>query len=216
MNRLHPVQHLQHLQPVLQQRRHVVLAAALLLAGCGTSPPQRLYRLPLAAPGQATSQARDARDARAAAPVWELASAMPLPEYLERETLVVAEGDSGLVLLAGHQWAEPLRDSVPRILRHDLALLRGADHVWAAPAPPGVAIARVLQLSLWSFHADTQTRQLNLVASWRLLDPAARRPPLQGNVSLLVALAGTGASDIAAAHRQALWQLAQKLDAVEA
>ena len=191
------------------ERRRLLLAFALLPAGCASSPPHRFYRLLLEAPGKAGP------GGQVLPPLWELATSLPLPEYLERDTLMVADGDLRLVLLAGDRWAEPLRDSLPRILRHDLATLRGADRVWAAPTPPGVAIDRVLQMSLSALHADVQRHELVLDATWQLLDPHSLLPPLQGRIALQVPLADATASAIVAAHRQALWQLAQRLDGLD-
>jgi uncharacterized lipoprotein YmbA len=131
--------------PVLQRmaaRRRLVLAGALLVGGCAASPPVRLYQLRVDAPVASWPPPDPA------APVWEISPDVTLPDYLERDAIVVAHGRAGLQALADDRWAEPLRDSVPRLLRHDLALLRGADRVWAAPAPAGVHVARRLQVEV--------------------------------------------------------------------
>jgi uncharacterized lipoprotein YmbA len=77
-----------------------------------------------------------------------------VPSYLDRETLVVLDGTSRLELLEGQRWAEPLRDTLPRLLRHDLALLRGARNIWLAPAPPGVNVNRQLRVEVLSLQAS--------------------------------------------------------------
>ena len=193
-------------KPALQRRR-LGLAGVLLLAGCGTAaPPPRLYRLAVNAPGGAASA-----PAASTPQTWELAAEVSLPEYLDRETLVVAAGDTRLQALAGHRWAEPLRDSVPRLLRHDLALLRGADRIWAAPAPPGVAIDRVLRLELLALHADALRRELSLQARWWLTDPRGRAPPLQASAALQLPVDGEDADAIVRAHRLGLWRLAERI-----
>ncbi|MCK7494324.1 MAG: PqiC family protein [Comamonadaceae bacterium] len=51
-----------------------------------------------------------------------------LPEYLERDAIVVASG-ARLETLDGERWAEPLRDALPRLLRADLEALRGPGSV---------------------------------------------------------------------------------------
>ena len=58
---------------------------------------------------------------------------MRLPEVLERDALLMPQGQAGLEALQGHRWAEPLRDAVPRLLRQDLATLLGEARVWSAP-----------------------------------------------------------------------------------
>jgi uncharacterized lipoprotein YmbA len=195
-----------------QRRRRLLLAGAmLLLGGCAvSSAPVRLYRLRLDAP-QASRP-----DPDPAAAVWEVSAALVLPEYLERDAIVVARGDAGLQALADERWAEPLRDSLPRLLRHDLALLRGADRVWPAPAPAGVKVARRLQVEVQELLASADRAALLLQVRWWLTDPAARAAPLAGQAVLQVPLAGLSAEQIASAHRLAWWQLAGRIAATPA
>jgi len=186
--------------------RCLLLVAGLALAGCGTPPPPpQLYQLRIEAPPAAVPAPRAGNE------VWELATALRLPEYLDRETIVVSSGGAGLQPLDGHRWAEPLRDSVPRLLRHDLGLLRGADKVWPAPAPAGVAVARQLRVELLALQATADRAAVHLSARWWLVDPRGQAAPLLGQADLRVPTAGTGVDAIAGAHRAALWQLAERI-----
>lgn len=186
-------------------RRRLGLAGVLLLCGCGTAaPPARLYRLPVEAPESAGA-------APGATSTWELAAVVGLPEYLDRETLVVAGGGTELQAWAGHRWAEPLRDSVPRLLRHDLGLLRGAERVWPAPAPAGVRVDRRLRVELLALHADTRQQRFELQARWWLVDPRGQALPVQDGVALQLPLAGADADAVVRAHRLGLWRLAQQI-----
>jgi len=106
-----------------------------------------------------------------------------IPEYLDRSSIVVPTGSAGLSPLAGHRWAEPLKDAIPRILRQDLSALLGAQHVWAAPVPPGVVITRQLRLELLRFEASADRRQVRLQARWSLADPAGKSPPAAGQAT---------------------------------
>ena len=104
-----------------------LLAAALLGACASNAPAPLLYQLraepPVAVVPVSSTQ------------VLQLLLPVALPEVLERDALVVAQGQAGVLALPGHRWAEPLRDAVPRLLRQDLALLLGEARVWAAPPP---------------------------------------------------------------------------------
>lgn len=195
-------------------------AAMPLLAGCGAlerlagrSPPQRLLHLPLALAMADPAAADDVTDTSLAHAdeVWSLWPAVALPEYLAREAVVVAHGDGALDLLPGLRWAEPLRDALPRLLRHDLARLRGADSVWPAPAPAGVAVARLLRLEVSALHAEAARDRVLLNARWTLEDPRRLTPPRLGTAE--IAVTGAAAERIAAAHRQVLWRLAQRVAA---
>lgn len=198
---------MRHARQARAPRLIAATALALVVAACGTpGPPPQLYQLPLAAPGAAAPAA-----AATTAEVWELASDVRLPAYLDRQTLVQQKGGAGLQLLEGHRWAEPLRDTVPRLLQHDLAQLRGADRVWAAPAPGGVNVAKRLQVEVLSLQADAA--QVQLQARWQLLDPQGRAAPQLGQAQLQVPVAGAQVDAIVAAHRLLLWQLAQRIAA---
>lgn len=193
------------------------LVAALAVAACGTpAPAPRLYHLRTAAPVAAPPAPAQSM------PVWELASDVALPAYLDRESLVLVGADSRLRLLDGQRWAEPLRDTLPRLLRHDLALLRGASSVWLAPAPPGVGVARRLHVELLALQASGERGAVLLQARWWFSPPRDMAAAAAGTgagtavqaltaeLQVPVADLGDGAS-IAAAHRAALWQLAERI-----
>lgn len=193
------------MKPTLPERRRLIAAAALLIAGCGTSPPVSLYRLPLDAP-PGTAGARPA-----ALQTWELAAVVGIPEYLDRDAIVVGSGGTAVQVLAGQRWAEPLRDSVPRLLYHDLAQIRGAAVTWLAPSPAGVKVDRVLKVEVLALNARSDRAQVELRARWLLVDPSGATLPQTGNVELAVDAAGPAAEQIVAAHRVALWRLAERV-----
>jgi len=187
------------------------LSALLLsawLAGCASSaPPPRFYRLALDTPTAATL-------APAAAPrpgAWLLQLPVRMPEYLERDALWLPTGGSDLTPLPDQRWAEPLREAVPRLLRHDLAQLLGNDKVWSGSAPTGVAVAGTLKLELLALEATPERNGVRLSARWSLVDPLNKQPPQVGQADLLAPSAGPAPGQLVDAHRLALWQLAQQL-----
>ncbi len=186
----------------------VALMAAALLSACATpGPPPQLYQLRTAAPGAVA-----ARPASAGLPlVVQLLLPVSLPEVLERDAIVLSQGRFGVQALNGHRWAEPLRDAVPRLLRHDLALWLGHAQVWAAPLPAGVLAQRQLRVDVLSFQADESRRQVQLLARWTLSDPTGVKPVLTGLLDISAPVQGAEVDAIVAAHRLALWQLAQAL-----
>jgi uncharacterized lipoprotein YmbA len=191
-----------------------MLGAALLLAACASSPPTRWYELradpppaALAAVSAAQAAAADGRGP------WVLSPRLGLPGALDRDTLMVASGSAGLQPLPGHRWVEPLRQAVPRLLLHDLQRLRGTEQVRPGPAPPGLAAAQLLQVELLELRADATLRRLRLLARWELqsIDGSTRRT---GQADLEVPVEdGASADALAAAHRLALWQLAERIAA---
>lgn len=185
-----------------------VLAAALWLAGCASpAPPPQLYHL-RSAPPLTTSAAP------APSPwIWQLATPLRVPDYLDRDALLVPQGQAGLAALPGHRWAEPLRDSVPRVLRHDLGLLLGETRVWAAPVPAGVVATRQLRIELLALEADSERRHVLVRARWAITDPTGAAAARVELASLAVPSGGTDPDSLVAAHRLALWQLAERIAA---
>lgn len=185
--------------------RAALAVAVLLLAGCGSAPPpDRLLRLPLAAAAATPSAAPSP-----AAEPWLLVLPVAVPSYLDTSALLVPDPGAGLAPLPGVRWAEPLRDAVPRLLRHDLAQLRGDAGPWTAPLPPGLTAAR-LRVELLAFEAEADGAAVRLAARWSLA--RADGSALQAaRAELRVPVAGAGPDALVLAHRQALRQLAERI-----
>ena len=193
-------------------RTCLALVAGGLLTSCGTpGPAPRLYQLRTEAPVAAPTAAALTAAAPNTLGVWELASDVRVPSYLDRETLVVLDGTSRLELLEGQRWAEPLRDTLPRLLRHDLALLRGASNIWLAPAPPGVNVNRQLRVEVLSLQASRSRGAVLLQARWWFTGDRSA-PPQALTADLHAPIGNVNDGDaIAAAHRVVLWQLAERI-----
>ena len=112
--------------------------------------------------------------------------------------------------LGGARWAEPLRDAVPRVLRADLSRALGAP-VWAAPLPPGVKPTRQLRVDFSALDVTPDGRGVSLQARWSVVDASGASAPRLGDTAFVTAAGGTDANALAAAHRQALQQLARHM-----
>ncbi len=193
-------------------RRHalaLMLAGAGLLAACGSSPPVQLYRLPSAPPRMPAATEVAAPSSHA----WQLMLPVRIPDYLDRQALLLPQGDAGMLALSDQRWAESLREAVPRVLREDLARLRGEDRVWTSPVPAGVAIARRLRVELLALDVAPDRRSVRLQARWSLVDPAATLPPILGTANFTEAAPDGRIEELVAAHRLALWHLAERIAA---
>jgi len=188
----------------------VSLALVLGLAGCAGSsaPPPQYYQLRLDAPVSAPA---NAPGNAGTAGVWQILSPVRLPEYLERDVLWVPTGQAGLQPLPDHRWAEPLVDAVPRLLLHDLAQLRGADHVWGGNVPSGVAVVYQLRLEVMELSVTPDRRGVHLRARVTASDPRRQAAPKLIDVDLTARSEGSAPDQLVAAHRLALWTLAQQL-----
>lgn len=186
---------------------------ALMLGGCVTrtpQPPPTLYRLPIASPVNVGPINVPSGW------VWQIVGTPRVPEYLDRDALLMPHGDAGLRPLPGHRWAEPLQEAVPRVLRQDLAALLGADRVWSGPVPPGISVTRQLRLELQALEATPDRRAVHLRARWTLVDPTGKTSPAADQADLKVTSAGTDPDHLVSAHRLALWRLAERIAGVPA
>ena len=200
------------------------LALLLALAGCAgpALPPIRLYTLHLALPpalapaviGTAgvTASAVPVAGSTPATGTWQLAP-LRLPAYLDRDALLLPVGSSHLQPLDGHRWAEPLRDALPRLLQEDLRTLRGPAQVWAAPLPAGLRIDRQLAVELLALDVTPDRAAVHLRARWTLADPTGALALQVGQADLRAAAAGSEPGQLVAAHRLALWRLAERIAA---
>ncbi len=181
----------------------LITAALALLVACGTpQPAPRLYQLHATPPAPVV--------ARPSTQVVQLL-AVSLPELLERDALLIPQGLAGLDALGGHRWAEPLRDAVPRVLRQDLAALVGEARIWTAPLPTGVAPSRRLRVEILVLQARPDRSGVSLEARWTLSDATGNTPPRVELTRIDAPAAGTEPDALVAAHRLALWRLAEQL-----
>lgn len=181
--------------------------ATLVLTGCAhNAPPPRWYEL------RADPPANPPAPRPGDGAVWEVASVVRLPGTLDRDTLVVASGAARVEPLPGHRWAEPLRDSIPSRLVADLAVLRGEGLVWRAPVQGGVKVDKRLRVQIDTLIADASRRSLQVKARWWLSDErGSPTAPVAGQADFQVPLADTSVDALAAGHRMAVWQLAQRI-----
>lgn len=191
------------------RRKFLVLTGstvlALLSACASTTTAPALYQLRAEPPVPVVAVAVQGTQ------VLQLLLPVTLPEVLERDALIVAQGAAGVQALPGHRWAEPLRDAVPRLLRQDLALLLGETRVWAAPLPPGVTVTRQLRVEVLVLQTAADRSAVALQARWTLSDPLGRTAPVVQTTQLSVPTVGSEPAAWVAAHRLALWRLAEQV-----
>jgi uncharacterized lipoprotein YmbA len=172
----------------------------------------QLRALPAAAPApQAAASA--ASPATAPAPLLLQLGPVSLPEYLDRATLLRRQGAAGLQALEGHRWAEPLADAVPRVLQQALSARLGAERVWLMPLPAGLRATQQLRVQVQRLDADEDGAAVVLQARCGFTDPTGQAAPRVRELTLRVPTAGASPDALAAAHAQALDQLAAAIAA---
>lgn len=193
------------------RRRGLLMLAAATFAGCSTrnTPPRRLYGLTGMPPLPA--DAKPGQDGRA----WVLSPQLALPELLDRDEILVAEGSAGLRPLPEARWAEPLSEALPRLLAEDLWRLRQPYPVTVGKqnTPDGESLRLVVQVDEWLARPDSGGLQLRLRARWHWLPlqaPAGTALPPPGSADLSLPC-GAQADALADAYRRSVMQLAARI-----
>ncbi len=173
---------------------------SLLIAGCGSSPPTNFYVLndvaQHSAAGSASMISVGFRSVR-------------LPAYADRPQMVTRESSTDLQLAEFHQWAEPLRDSVVRVLADNLAKLLSTDHVFAFP--------RETQPRYWVSvdlaRFDAEAQDAVLIAQWTLTNSNGGEALVVKRTHLTAQADLSDYSSIAKALSEVLGQLSSEIAA---
>jgi uncharacterized lipoprotein YmbA len=177
------------------------IAAMLVLAGCGSSPPTRFYTL-AAAPAEASSPV-----AVPGTPIR--VAAVTVPAELDRPQIVRREDATRLDIATLDRWAAPLEDQIRRVLSEDLsARLPGG--VIAPTAPSVPAGTRSVTLDIDRFDAD-RSGHVVLAGEWALV--VDNRALMRQAETIELDAAGTEAADAPAAMSRALGRLADRIAA---
>jgi uncharacterized lipoprotein YmbA len=94
------------------------------LAACGRSTLTSYYVLRTIPPAEQSNAGELS--------VW--VGPVRLPGYLDRDSIVTADGPHRLALSENHLWAEPLEENVARVLGENLAARLGSEEVRVYPA----------------------------------------------------------------------------------
>lgn len=176
-----------------------LLAGALLAAGCASSPPPTFHSLVAdAAPAPAVATQATPATPSASAPSLNVGR-ISVPEAVDRSPLVVAQG-SGLAVVDGQRWVEPVKAQLPRAMALLLAERLPGTTVTAWPAA-GAAV------SDWRLTADVQRfelastparAQLRVVWTLRAAGTQAAPPPKVFDTTVAAAEGGSEAALVAA------------------
>jgi hypothetical protein len=143
--------------------RQAFLAGLMLLtlAGCGTSEPSRLYTLSgLPFTAGSIQPASTSALAIGIGPVT-------LPLYLDRPQIVRRTSPNRLEIAEFDRWAEPLSNTVPRILAENIGLLLLSEKVYVLPRRRRLPLDLTVEVDISSFEPMSDGTAV-LAASWHI------------------------------------------------
>ena len=170
----------------------VALAVStLVMSGCSTGPPARLYVLTSLSRAESVPPATGGRELSIGIGPVEL------PQYVNRPQIVTGQQSSELQSAASAQWAEPLQDGFTRVLAENLSLLLATDRValfpWKTFAPEYQVVVEVT-------HFLGQTGgEVSLVALWSILNKDGREALVSKKSSFREATGSSEYASLAAA-----------------
>lgn len=187
----------------------LILTLALLTAcmnlGTSTSATTRFYLLKSIPNASVAST-----DKIGTSPISIGVGPVRIPSYLDRPQIVTRVGDHELFVDDFHQWAEPLKTNISRVLREDLAVSTGAEHTFAFPWKQSIAIDFQISLDILQFDGDATGRVI-LKAVWCVFDPDGQHLLMDRQSTIEQASAGTGAENVVEAMSMALADLSREI-----
>lgn len=184
-----------------RRRAAVILAVALWLAACQSSPPTHYFAL--ASEVAATA----ARPSLPGAPLR--VERITVPGTLDRLE-IVRRGDANQLRIATFDlWASPLDTMIQRVISEDLASRLAPGAVVSISEPAARERQRHLYLDIQEFSGDGHGA-VQLRAAWLLQTPGGGAD-LRGIEELTAAASDTSADALAAAMSRALGELANRL-----
>lgn len=142
-------------------RGAAVLAVLLTgsLPGCGSSPPSSFYTL---SPSPMTAISSVADSDITIGPI-------DIPDYLNRPQIVTRGDRSELKLAEFDRWAEPLDDSIQRMLTINIRSLLGSNEVVEYPSKGRFGLHYHVVARIQRFDTDSRGNAV-LEAGWGILD----------------------------------------------
>jgi uncharacterized lipoprotein YmbA len=175
----------------------IALAGALVLSACSTTPPARsTYLLRSDHTLGAAEQIKVGEN---------YLGMVSVANYIDQPGLVLELSDDRIHTAKFHQWAEPLRVSLPDFLSAEIAAELGEALAVSAPAP--TANGSIIEVRLSELHGDSDGGAV-LVANWSLTSRTVRR---DFQFAETIPLDGVGYDALVTAEKQLLVKLSQAI-----
>ena len=179
-----------------------LILCLVLLVGCAASAPSRHYVLsPIIAEGQVPSEA--SCSSIGIGPI-------KLPEYVNRLQIVTRTTPNEITLSYFDLWAEPLADSLPRILAENLSRLLCAKEILLFPWKPSRMPDYRVEVEV--LHMDgTLGGTVSLEAWWSVSYGAEKKTRVTRRSSYSDAAAGQDYQSLVQAHSRTLAALSRDI-----
>jgi uncharacterized lipoprotein YmbA len=180
----------------------VLLAPLVAIAGCGAKgPPPDFYVL-----HAQTSESVVGVERGVAVGVGPI----ELPAHLNRSQIVTRDTDYRLELSESHQWAEPLKDSVSRVIAVNLSNMLESNRVYVVPRRQKVSLNFQVSIDIARFDGQLGEAAV-LGARWTLYGTDTREPLFSKMTIITKRTEDSSYNALVAANSQALQALSLEI-----
>jgi len=181
--------------------RMILSAAAVLLAGCASAPPEHFYSL---------SAGMGAPHATQATPAYYIElPAVSVPQQVARNQLVVTTGAGRVDLLEQERWVSPPASEIGQALSLSISGELGTIDVFRTPTPDKAPVYRISTNVQRFESAPGQYALIDAVWSVRLVGS----PQVLTCRSVAQESVGAGYDELVAGHRRAVARVGADISA---
>lgn len=177
--------------------RPLLLASGVLLTGCAAGPPPSLYVLDFPIEKELAGIERG---------ITVGVGPIELPQYLDRPQIVSRASPNRLETSELHQWAEPLKTGVARVLVVAIGRRLDTNRVYIVPRRIRTALDYRVEIDIGRFDGAIG-QGATLAARWSLFRGDGASPSLTQVSVIEEPVRGDGYPELVAAHTRAAERL---------
>ncbi len=186
----------------------IIAATCVVFTAClnlGTSTSTRFFLLE-SKPGaiESTDPGEDLTDTSLGV------GPVTIPSYLDRPHLVSRLSGNELRVDDFHQWAEPLKANISRVIAENLSVLTNARHIHSYPKRRSTVVDYQISVDILRFDADA-SGSVTLKSVWRIIDPDDKQQLVGKRTTIIQASGSTDTVDVIDAMSIALASLSQEM-----
>jgi len=183
----------------------VLVICCIALTGCATSAPSRFYTLnPLSGDQQEYNRERGVGG------IIVGVGPVEVPAYLDRPQIVTRIDSNEINLEEFHKWAEPLKDSMGRVLVENLSKLLSRKTVVAYPWKSALDVNYQIVVEVIRFDGNMGDTA-HLVAQWYIFDGEGKNKLVSHKSHIEENTKGANVKALVAAQSLALADLSKKI-----
>lgn len=190
---------------MLHYRLVILIILIMVIFGCGTTKPSRLYLL--RATLFSSEQKNFKNDTRS--PKTILIGPILIPEYLDRPQMVLPVTRNELEILEHHRWAEPLDENIMQVLAENLEQLLTSNKIFPFNEFTAANFTNQLKVGITRFGIE-ENKTAVLKGSWALYD-RSNNILLQHKFNFDQSISSREYNEIIPVYNKLLAQLSQEI-----